>query len=119
MSVQVSYKKQFALGIMLLVFTLVVVEGLVNVWWYQLNACAFEDNELFEDLSEEEKRQLCLENMEIKYTTMGLEPNQHSQTININSDGFRGPEIAKEKQDNTYRIIVVGGFYYVWFWSKR
>ena len=109
MSVQVSYKKQFALGIMLLVFTLVVVEGLVNVWWYLLNACAFEDNELFEDLNEEEKRKLCLENMEIKYTTMGLEPNQHSQTININSDGFRGPEISKEKQDNTYRIIVVGG----------
>jgi len=94
---------------MSLIVLLVVVEVFANVWWYQVNACAFEDNELFEDLSEEEKRQLCLENIEIKYTLLGLAPNQHSQTINVNSDGFRGPEITKEKQDNTYRIIVVGG----------
>ncbi len=109
MSVQVSYRNQFLFGIMYLIVVLVVVEGLVNVWWYQVNACAFEDNVLFEDLNEEEKRQLCLENIEIKYNEMGLVPNQKSQTININSDGFRGPEISKEKQDNTYRIFVVGG----------
>jgi hypothetical protein len=38
-----------------------------------------------------------------------LEPNQHKETVNINSFGFRGPEISQEKQDNTYRIFVVGG----------
>jgi len=109
MSVQVSYKNQFLFGIMYLIVVLVVVEVLVNVWWYQVNACAFEDNVLFEDLNDEEKRELCLENFEIRYNEMGLVPNQKSQTININSEGFRGPEISKEKQDNTYRIFVIGG----------
>jgi len=109
MSVQVSYKKQFALGIMLLLVTLVVVEGLANVWWYQLNACAFEDNELFEDLSEEEKRQLCIDNLDLQVTEKGIEPNQQSGYIHINSEGFRSPEITQEKPEGTYRIFLVGG----------
>ena len=28
---------------------------------------------------------------------------------NLNSEGFRGPEFSKDKPDNTYRIIAVGG----------
>ena len=30
-------------------------------------------------------------------------PNQHFLTVNINSHGFRGPEIFIEKPDDTYR----------------
>jgi lysophospholipase L1-like esterase len=30
-------------------------------------------------------------------------------SINVNNDGFRGPEIKLEKPDNTYRIFAVGG----------
>jgi len=109
MPVQVSYKKQFLFGIMLLVVVLVVVEGFVNVWWYQVNVCAFENNEIFEDLDNEAKRQLCLENFELQYTSEGIEPNQKGESININNEGFRGPEITKAKPENTYRIFVVGG----------
>ena len=94
---------------MLLVVVLVVVEGFVNVWWYQVNVCAFEKNEIFEDLDDEAKRQLCLENFELQYTPEGIEPNQRGESININNEGFRGPEITKEKPENTYRIFVVGG----------
>jgi len=36
-------------------------------------------------------------------------PNQHFDTININSNGMRGTEITKEKPHNTYRIFMVGG----------
>jgi len=108
-SVQVSYKKQFLFGIMLLVVLLVVVEGFANIWWYQANVCAFENNELFEDLDKEAKRQLCLENFELQVTERGIEPNQKSRSIHINSEGFRGPEISKEKPDGTYRIFLVGG----------
>jgi len=28
---------------------------------------------------------------------------------NLNSEGFRGPEFSKDKPDNTYRIIAIGG----------
>jgi len=115
--VQVSLKKQFLFGIMLLVIVLVVVEGFANIWWYNINTCAFENNELFEDMDNEAKRQLCLENFELQYTSEGIEPNQNGESININSEGFRGPEITKEKSDGTYRIFVVGGFNNFWYRS--
>ena len=36
-------------------------------------------------------------------------PNQDLSSININSLGFRGPEITPDKPNDTYRIFVVGG----------
>ena len=38
-----------------------------------------------------------------------LIPNQQSQTININSMGFRGEEFSIEKPENVYRIFMLGG----------
>ena len=38
-----------------------------------------------------------------------LQPNQHSRTINSNEYGFRGREISMNKDDDTYRIIILGG----------
>ena len=46
MSVQVSYKKQFLFGIILLLIILIVVEGFAKIWWYELESCAFEDSDL-------------------------------------------------------------------------
>ena len=40
---------------------------------------------------------------------MLIAPNQNSLTININSDGFRGPEIQEIKSESHYRIFVIGG----------
>ena len=37
------------------------------------------------------------------------EPNQHYSTTNINSYGMRGPEISKEKADDVYRVMFIGG----------
>jgi len=34
---------------------------------------------------------------------------ERSKLYSINSEGFRGPEFSKDKPDNTYRIITVGG----------
>jgi len=107
MSVQVSYKKQILFGIVLLIVILAVLEGIVNIWWNEvINKCAYEENEFFKHLDEEVIRQLCVESYDLQYTdtrifaTHGL--------ITINSHGFRGPEIAQEKPDNTYRIFVTG-----------
>lgn len=57
-------------------------------------------------------RSICYDNNLIEYNQVGLislEPNQYLNTININSYGFRGDEISLKKDDNTYRIFVVGG----------
>ena len=43
------------------------------------------------------------------YPTRHLAPNQHTDTVNINEHGFRGPEISQSKNENTFRIFVLGG----------
>jgi len=94
---------------MLLVVILLVIEGFANIWWYEIKTCAFENNEFFENMDEKTKKQLCQENFDLKYTEFGLESNQQGATVSINSEGFRGPEITKQKPENTYRLFVVGG----------
>jgi len=105
--VRVSYKKQFLLLTMFLLVTLSVIE----VWAYGYDyfnptICARSDPVL---------RQICLDNSNLIWyqdtvlNRAAYEPNQHMQSININNDGFRGSEIQKEKPDDTYRIIMVGG----------
>jgi len=107
MPLQVSYKKQF------LVFTLflLVILSVIEVWAYGYDyfnptKCVVDDP-IF--------RQMCLDNSNLIWyqdpvlDRAALEPNQHMQTVNINNNGFRGSEIQKEKPDDTYRIIMVGG----------
>jgi len=108
MSVQVSYKKQIFFGIIMLAIILGTVEIFVNIWWYYFYTCEFEEDELFENLDEKSRKQLCLENLEIQQIETRLKPFQ-GQFLSINSHGFRGPEISIEKPANTYRIFVVGG----------
>jgi len=55
----------------------------------------------------EEWRQLCYDFYDNSYA--GYEAITKQESVNYNSHGFRGPEITKEKPDNTYRIITVGG----------
>ena len=43
------------------------------------------------------------------YLAFRMPPGFHSDTININSRGFRGKEFSAEKAPGTYRIIIVGG----------
>jgi uncharacterized protein YjbI with pentapeptide repeats len=55
----------------------------------------------------EEWRQLCYDFYDNSYA--GYEAITKQESVNYNSHGFRGPEISKEKPDNAYRIITVGG----------
>ena len=61
MSVQVSYKKQFTLGLLLLLVVLVAVEGISRAWWYNIETCAFEQSDVYSDLPPETKRQMCVQ----------------------------------------------------------
>lgn len=109
MSVQVSYKKQAIFGIVGIILLLLVVEAIANVWWITQVHCEFEDNEIFQNIDEEKKRQLCLEFYGIKTSGGELIPNQITESITINSLGFRGDEFSNVKPPNTYRIFMVGG----------
>jgi len=117
MSVQVSYKKQIILGIMLLIVLLVVIELVVNVWLYNFYRCEFEDAGIFKDVDPETKRKLCLENIGLKYTgridqakgTTGLPQDLDKTLLYINSLGFRSPEFTELKPDNIIRIFAIGG----------
>ena len=107
MPVRVSYKKQF----LLLTMFLLVILSVIEVWafgydYFNPTKCDRPDPTI---------RQICLDNSNLIWyqdpvlNRAAFEPNQHMQTININNDGLRGSEIQKEKPNDTYLIIIVGG----------
>lgn len=109
MSVEVSYKKQTLFGIIGLVIILAVLEIAANVWWISAIQCEFEENEIFSEMNTEEKRQLCLELYNIRTSGTEIIPNQSSESVSINSHGFRGSEITLEKPTGVFRIFMLGG----------
>ena len=108
MSVQVSYRKQFAVLIMIFIIFLVIVEIVANVYDYfhPLKKCRFLSSVI---------KQGCIDFSKAVWyqdpiLPLGrIEPNQHFATFNINNDGFRGPEIMQETSNQAYRIFVIGG----------
>ena len=109
MSVQVSYKKQITLGIIGIAILLLIIEVIANVWWLTQIHCEFEQNEIFQNFDEIEKKQLCLDFYNLKTTSDEIIPNQSTDSITINNLGFRGPEFLTAKPLDTYRIFMVGG----------
>jgi len=108
MSVQISKKKQILFGIIVLIIILGGIEAAANIWWYGLNTCPFEDSELYSHLDNEAIKTLCIENLDLNFMTDRIS-SMSGDTIQINSQGFRGAEFSIEKPFNTYRIIVLGG----------
>jgi len=122
MPVQVSYKKQFIFYIFLILIFLVVVEIFVNYWLYNIYRCNFESNEIFKNVDPEINRKMCLDSLSVDFTKERIEkaPRTYpvnndlgtvydTNFVNINSHGFRGPEIEKNKPENTFRIFAIGG----------
>jgi len=109
LSVQVSYKKQATLGIIGITILLLAIEVIANVWWLTQINCEFEQNEIFQNFDELEKRQLCLDFYNLKTSGDELIPNQSADSITINGLGFRGAEFSEIKPSDTYRIFMVGG----------
>jgi hypothetical protein len=69
-------------------------------WVAQIN-CEFEQIEVFQNISEEEKIRLCLDFYEIKTSGGEIIPNQSTDSITINSLGFRGAEFFTVKPPDT------------------
>ena len=112
MSVQVSYKRQFVFGIIFLLIILFAIEGLLRIYDYYNYQCSFMESNIYKELDYSKQKQMCNDyrdtasrgGIDIHY-----QPNQQSETIHINNFGMRGEDITKEKQVDTYRIIMVGG----------
>ena len=112
MSVQVSYKKQITLGIFLIVTLLAGIEMIVTILdFFEQPSLSNEIHEVFQDFDEQIVKDISsIENFAYRYDKILLnEPNQQFPTLNINSYGFRGPEITMEKSENVYRIFFIGG----------
>ena len=108
---KVSFSRQIILGIILLVIIFGIIEAYANVWWYEFNTCAFENSEIFQELSEKQKNVLCQQNTNLMFMEDRIENYARDTNViySINSQGFRGPEFSETKPDGVYRIFVVGG----------
>ena len=87
---------------------IVTIESIVRIYDHYYPSCSFYESDVFVEMDDQLKRIICHDNGKLKWSLdpLRLDPNQHFETINVNSDGFRGPEL----QDNPdYRIFVVGG----------
>lgn len=123
MSVQVSYKKQFLLGILFLLVVLSVIEITSRVALDVIDPrSSFCTNtviqsEIYPDKTESEIKQLCHDYYSMKSYNLYTESysyaesgaNQHTKSFNINSDGLRGSELNQIKDEKTYRIFILGG----------
>ena len=98
---------------MLFLVIVTVVEGIMRIYEAVILSKQESDNfksMVFKNIDDELWRNI--KNEQIKYTfsdMLLLSPNQKLKTINVNSFGFRGPEITLEKPANTYRIFIIGG----------
>lgn len=113
MSIQVSYKKQIVVGIIMLIIVISVVEVLSRLYEIFNPDCTFLNKDAFKKIDYFLTRTICQDLNTILYEDFSIitviSPNQHLQTININTHGFRGEEISKEKSNNEFRIFVIGG----------
>jgi len=115
MSMQVSYKKQFLVFLLLVLVIMAVFEIILRVYDFFNPRCRTMNSEIYGDIDYFLKKQICdawtnhIWYMDPVSNLASSEPNQHWPTLNINNHGFRGPEILKEKPENTFRIFVVGG----------
>lgn len=108
MSVQVGYKKQFFLYLLLFLILIVTIESGIRIYDHYYPSCSFFDSDVFLEMDDNLKRTICHDNSKLKWSIipLRLEPNQNFETLNVNSDGFRGPEL---QENSKYRIFIVGG----------
>ena len=112
MSVDISYKKQAGFFLISIIILLAVVEGSARAYEYLAQDCNLAEAETLANIDFFSKRQICYDQQNIVYSytpVNSIVPNQHFQTVNINNDGFRGPEIKSEKSTDDFRIIMIGG----------
>ena len=106
-------KRRLLPGILFLIFIFGGFELFSQVYYFnELETCGFTESEIFENVPKSTLDEMCSIQFSIKVPSEPTQeniPNQHNEYVNINSFGFRGAEISKEKPENVYRIIMLGG----------
>lgn len=117
MSVQVSYKKQFTVYLVLFMIVFLTVEAVTNIFIksYVLDGCAgrLDSSGIYSGHSKDELKSLCKDYYDTNVfisddSSYIIQFPSHSKTVNINSLGLRGDEI-QDKQDGVTRILMLGG----------
>ena len=112
MSVQVSYKKQGLFFLLLFVGILILLESGARIYEFFNPYCSIIDKDAMNQIDWYTVRWICIDTNLLDFEWPDIQryvPDQHLNTININSHGFRSDEFTREKLDNDYRIFVVGG----------
>ena len=74
--------------------------------------CLLPKSDVFNNTDPFLSRQICSDIRMLKFVEDGvlqIKENQHFTTLNINSNGFRGPDFNNEQNSDIIRIFVVGG----------
>lgn len=107
----ISIKKQ-SIILLLLFFTLIIsVEITARIYEFIHPYCNLIDEDAFDKTAWYTLRWICIDANLVEWERSGIQhyvPNQSFHTININSQGFRGPEFSPEKPNDMYRVFVVG-----------
>ncbi len=112
MSVQVSYKKQTALVLIIFLIVFVIIEISATLFVINITECAFKNSEVFENIDTILLNTICDDYLSLERTYneyFQLKPNQNFETISINQYSLRGDDFTFEKSDDVYRIIMIGG----------
>ncbi len=108
---QYTGKKQIISYVLIISIIIFGFEGGMRAYQYFGGTCIFLESDVYPNLDYFEKKQICEDARMIKSKHVPLTehiPNQHTSTFNINNHGFRGPDISLEKNEETYRIFIVG-----------
>ena len=108
---QYTGKKQIISYVLIISIIIFGFEGGMRAYQYFGDTCIFLDSDVYPNLDYFQKKQICDDARMIKVKHVPLTehiPNQHTSTFNINNYGFRGPDISLEKNDEIYRIFIVG-----------
>lgn len=114
MSVQISYKKQTLFAIIVISLILLSIEGISHIILYPTSCeVIMNESKVYSKFNNVNIQEVCKDYQTIvanRHTPITyLEPNSSSKTISVNNFGFRGNDISMEKNENIFRVFVVGG----------
>ena len=107
MSVQVSYKKQTAFYIILILLLFSATEIMFQIYDPTLNFCRFQDP----SIDDETRVLICKAHnaMHIDDKKSEVKSVNAESIMRINNQGFRGEDFDEEKNENVFRVITIGG----------
>ena len=103
-----GFRKKVFLIIIFLGISVIITEGIAQTWWYQIENCAYEKSNIYENINDEMRKQVCLEGFQFKNYNLVEKSNYDSANEKNTLSKFGKQFVEVEKPENTYRIFVLG-----------